>query len=55
MIALTVALILGIVLCYSVALPFLPALVWSLTLAVLFAPLERAIGRSIGCVDFPCR
>jgi predicted PurR-regulated permease PerM len=47
MIALTVALILGIVLCYSVALPFLPALVWSLTLAVLFAPLERAIGRSI--------
>jgi len=47
MIALTGALILGLVLCYYVALPFIPALVWSLTLAVLFAPVERALRRKV--------
>lgn len=43
MIALTGALILGLVLCYHVTLPFIPALVWALTLAVLFTPMERAL------------
>ena len=33
----------GIVLCYFIAEPFFAALVWSITLAVLFAPLERAL------------
>lgn len=28
-------------LCYRMAVPFVPALVWALTLAVLFAPLQR--------------
>jgi predicted PurR-regulated permease PerM len=32
---------LGIYLCYRLALPFLPALVWALTLAVVFAPFNR--------------
>ena len=31
----------GIYLCYRMAVPFLPALTWSLALAVLFAPLQR--------------
>jgi predicted PurR-regulated permease PerM len=31
---------LGVVLCYLLAAPFLPALGWALTLAVLFAPLQ---------------
>lgn len=31
----------GIYLCYRLALPFLPALVWALTLAILFAPFHR--------------
>ena len=33
----------GLVLCYFIALPFLPALVWSFTLAVLFVPLDAKI------------
>jgi len=33
--------LLGIALCYLIAAPFIPALVWSFTLAVLFAPVER--------------
>lgn len=45
MIALTVALILGLILCYFITLPFIPSLVWSLTLVVLFAPLERLLRR----------
>lgn len=32
---------LGIYLCYRLALPFLPPLVWALTLAVVFAPFHR--------------
>lgn len=43
MVALTAALILGLILCYFITLPFIPALVWALTLAVLLAPVERAL------------
>ncbi|MFZ4595127.1 MAG: AI-2E family transporter, partial [Verrucomicrobiaceae bacterium] len=32
---------LGIALCYSVAAPFLPAMAWSLALAVLFTPAQQ--------------
>ena len=38
---LMLATILGIYLCYKIALPFLPVLVWALTLAVMFTPLQR--------------
>lgn len=31
----------GIYLCYRLALPFLPALAWALTLAVMFVPFQR--------------
>lgn len=37
---------LGLVLCYFIALPFLPALVWSFTLAVMFVPLDAKIRKS---------
>ena len=43
MIVLTAVVILGLILCYFIAIPFLSALVWSLTLAVLFAPVERRL------------
>jgi predicted PurR-regulated permease PerM len=33
----------GLYLCYQLALPFLPALAWALTLAVLFTPLHRRV------------
>lgn len=39
---------LGLVLCYFIALPFLPALVWSFTLAVLFVPLDAKIRKKLG-------
>lgn len=39
---------LGLVLCYFIALPFLPALVWSFTLAVLFAPLDVKVRKKFG-------
>lgn len=42
-IALTLLVIVGVVLCYLITAPFIPALVWSFTLAVLFTPVERAI------------
>lgn len=35
--------LLGIILCYLITAPFIPALVWSFTLAVLFAPVERLL------------
>ncbi|OGV79540.1 MAG: hypothetical protein A3K19_02605 [Lentisphaerae bacterium RIFOXYB12_FULL_65_16] len=38
---LTAATALGIYLCYRLALPFLPALVWALALAVMFTPFQR--------------
>jgi predicted PurR-regulated permease PerM len=34
------AIVIGIYLCYRMALPFLPALIWAAALAVLFAPLQ---------------
>jgi len=34
---------LGVVLCYNLTLPFLPAMTWALALAVLFAPAHRWI------------
>ena len=45
MITVAAALILGLVLCYFIALPFIPALVWALTLTVLFAPVESVLRR----------
>ncbi|WP_425354498.1 hypothetical protein, partial [Escherichia coli] len=44
---LTLSLVLGAVLCYLLAIPFLAAIVWSITLAVLFAPLDRRIQKKI--------
>jgi predicted PurR-regulated permease PerM len=41
MILLTAAVGAGVLLCYLIALPFLPAIVWSVTLAILFAPLDN--------------
>lgn len=38
---LTAAVSAGVLLCYLIALPFLPAIVWSVTLAILFAPLDN--------------
>ena len=38
---LMLATILGIYLCYQLAVPFLSVLVWALTLAVMFTPLQR--------------
>jgi predicted PurR-regulated permease PerM len=40
-VVLATATVLGIYLCYRLAIPFLPALAWSVALAVLFAPLQR--------------
>lgn len=44
---LTAATLIGLYLCYRLAQPFLPALVWALTLAVIFAPLQRILERKI--------
>ncbi|MDP1831765.1 MAG: AI-2E family transporter [Geothrix sp.] len=41
LLVLIVAISLGIYLCYRMILPFLPALVWALTLAILFTPFHR--------------
>ena len=45
---LIVAIGLGAILCAFMAKPFLGALVWSVTLAVLFTPLDTAIYRRLG-------
>ncbi len=37
----------GIYICYRIAKPFLPALVWALALAVLFTPLQRRLEAKI--------
>lgn len=42
-IAVGLLVLLGIVFCYLITAPFIPALIWSFTLAVLFAPLESAL------------
>lgn len=47
-IVLTLCLVLGAVLCYLLAIPFLAAIVWSVTLAVLFSPLDARIQQKIG-------
>ena len=41
--ALPLVTLIGLYVCYLLALPFLPALAWALTLAVLAAPLHRRI------------
>jgi hypothetical protein len=46
-IALTLAIVGGLVLCYFLAIPFLPAIVWSVTLGVLFSPLDTR-GTKVG-------
>lgn len=45
---LTALTLIGLYLCYRLALPFLPALVWALTLAVVFAPFQRHLEHRIG-------
>ena len=42
-----VAILIGLYICYLLALPFLAALTWALALAVLAAPLHRAIERKV--------
>uniref|UniRef100_UPI0025C12FA8 AI-2E family transporter n=1 Tax=Bradyrhizobium sp. TaxID=376 RepID=UPI0025C12FA8 len=46
-IVLTLAVVGGLILCYFLAIPFLPAIIWSVTLGVLFSPLDARIRRSI--------
>ena len=46
-VALTLAVVGGLILSYFLAIPFLPAIVWSVTLGVLFAPLDVRLRRSI--------
>jgi len=46
-VALALALLAGLILCYFLAIPFLPAIVWSITLGVLFVPLNARIRRSV--------
>lgn len=43
LIAVGILVFFGITLCYLITAPFIPALVWSFTLAVLFAPVERML------------
>ena len=43
-VSLAVAIVLGLVVSAFMAMPFLGALVWSTTIAVLFAPFDRAVG-----------
>ena len=44
---LAVVVVFGLAVCALMAKPFLGALVWSTTLAVLFAPLDAVIGRRL--------
>jgi predicted PurR-regulated permease PerM len=46
--ALAVVIVLGISVCAFMARPFLGALVWSTTLAVLFAPFDIALSKVLG-------
>jgi predicted PurR-regulated permease PerM len=46
--ALTVAAIGGLILCALLAAPFLGALVWALTIAILFVPVQRRIEAVLG-------
>ena len=42
-VVLTLAVIGGLILCYFLAIPFLPAIVWSVTFGVLFVPLDARL------------
>lgn len=46
------ALAVGIVVCYLLAVPFLPALTWALVLAIMFYPLRRRISTKLRYRDF---
>ena len=46
-ILLTAGVGMGALLCYLIAVPFLPAIVWSFTLAILFAPLDTRIRKAV--------
>lgn len=48
MIVLTSAMVACLVVLYFIARPFLPALTWSLTLAVMFSPVERRLRARLG-------
>lgn len=48
MIVLTTALLVAVVVLYLIAEPFVPALVWALTLAVMFSPVERRLRARTG-------
>lgn len=45
--AILVALVVGLVVCYFLAVPFLPALTWALVLTVMFRPLHRRIEKRL--------
>jgi len=45
---LTCGVVLGLVLCYFVAIPFVPAIVGSFTLSVIFVPLDTRIRKTVG-------
>ena len=47
---LTCGVVLGLVLCYFVAIPFVPAIVGSFTLSVIFVPLDTRIRKTVGSV-----
>ena len=47
---LTCGVVLGLVLCYFVAIPFVPAIVGSFTLSVIFVPLDKRIRKTVGSV-----
>ncbi|PDT53176.1 MULTISPECIES: AI-2E family transporter [Sinorhizobium] len=42
-----IAIAAGIVVCYLLAVPFLPALTWALVLAIMFHPLHRRIAKDL--------
>ena len=46
-ILLTAGVGMGALLCYLIAVPFLAAIVWSFTLAILFAPLDTRIRKAV--------
>ena len=45
--ALLLATLIGLIVCYLVAAPFLPALIWALTAAVLAMPLHRRLEKKV--------
>ena len=49
---LTCGVVLGLVLCYFIAIPFVPAIVGSFTLSVIFVPLDTGIRKTLGSVGF---